>query len=330
MDLREADQPLLTEEERQALGEAASAGLFEQDGVGRADAEVKRHDLASEDSALGVNVGAIDMINERFIRLFRLGMLETLRTSPKINPMPARILRFGDYLRDRKPPLSVNTIRANPLRGNSMIVIEPALIFSALDHFFGGFGRGGGALQSGRMFTPTETRIINMMIEIIFHSLTEAWAPLTQLAFEHVASEINPQFAQIADEDDLVVWTRFDNESGAGSWDLIYPYASLKPLRELLRGRVQTGDGDEHSDAQWRAQLNETFQDAPVEMQVLIGKASITLEQLNDMKVGDTICFERFDFARVLVAGIAGFHANVGELGGQMAVRIERASNPGD
>ena len=74
-----------------------------------------------------------------------------------------------------------------------------------------------------------------------------------------MGSEINPQFAQIADENDLVVVSRFMSElseGSSGSIDLIYPYGSLKPLRELLRGRVQTGDGNDMSDKVWSSDLH--------------------------------------------------------------------------
>ena len=81
-------------------------------------ARVVKHDLASGINA-GVNLSSIDMINERFIRMFRLGLLDVLRTSPRINLARVRIMKFGDYLPDLKPPLSVTTVRtlrfADPL-----------------------------------------------------------------------------------------------------------------------------------------------------------------------------------------------------------------------
>ena len=76
--------------------------------------KVVKHDLANEDSSLGVNVGALDMINERFVRQFRLGLLDVLRTSPRIQMKDVEIVKFSDYLSDLKPPLAVNTIRLNP------------------------------------------------------------------------------------------------------------------------------------------------------------------------------------------------------------------------
>ena len=215
---------------------------------------VRRHDLTGEDSSLGVNVASLDMINERFIRTFRLGLLEMLRTTPRINPRRVEIVRFGDYLKSLTPPLSVNMVRMNPLRGNSLVVIDPTVVFSSLDSFFGGFGRGVGQLPSGRLFTPTELRIIKMILDVFFKSLKDAWAPVMDLEFDLVSQEINPQFAQIADENDLVILTRFESESGPttqGFIDLVYPYSSLKPVRDLLRSQLDSALTDRPSEVQW-------------------------------------------------------------------------------
>jgi len=187
----------------------------------------------------GVRDGSIetDMINERFIRMFRLGLVEMLRSSPKVNPSQVQIVRFGDYLKGLQAPMSVNVVRVNPLRGYSIVVLDPTVVFSSLDSFFGGFGKGVGQLPSGRLFTPTETRIINMILDVFFRCLKEAWSPVMPLDFELVSSEINPQFAQIADENDLVILSRFDAEGNLdakGFIDLVHPYASLKPIREIL------------------------------------------------------------------------------------------------
>jgi flagellar motor switch protein FliM len=226
---------LLTSDELSALAEGVKDGSIPVDTGFNTAARVKKHDLASENSSLGVNVSAIDMINEKFIRTFRLGLLEMLRSSPRVNPTQVQIVRFGDYLKSLKAPLSVNVIRMNPLRGYSIVVIDPTVVFSSLDSFFGGFGKGVGDLPPGRLFTPTETRIINMILDVFFRSLQDAWAPVMPVEFEIVSSEINPQFAQIADENDLVVLTRFEAEGNIdaqGFVDLVYPYASLKPIRE--------------------------------------------------------------------------------------------------
>jgi len=323
--------PLLSNEELAALSASIDDGSLDTQSGYNLDVQVRKHDLAAEDSTLGVNVASLDMINERFIRLFRLGMLEVLRTSPRMNPTRTQIVRFGDYLKDLKAPLSVNIVRMSPFRGYAMVVIEPTVVFSSLDSFFGGFGRGVGQLPPGRLFTPTETRIIKIILQVFFRSFKEAWSPLTPVDFEHISSEINPQFAQIVDENDLVVLSRFESEAttqGSGFVDMVIPYVALKPVRDLLRNRVQTGDGNEDSDKVWRSQLSDAVHDTELELQVLLGKLSLSLQQLQNMQVGDVLPFKKAEFARVMVQDMPVYDVEVGAMGGQVAIKIVNAVSP--
>ena len=340
---------LLSPEELAALAEGIDDGSIAIDTGFNLTTRVKKHDLASEDSTLGVNTSSLEMINERFVRLFRSGLMEILRTSPRITPSRAQIVRFGDYLKDLRAPLSVNTIRINPLRGFSLAVIEPTLVFSALDSFFGGTGSGmpGGAtkrrttdkdgtalppnwLPPGRMFTPTETRIIKIILDVFFRSLKEAWAPLMSVDCEHVNSEINPQFAQIADENDLVIMSRFETEGVGGIKgfvDLVYPYSSLKPLRDMLRNRVQA-DGNDESDIKWRKDLTTAVGDSSLEIQVLLGQISTHYAKVESLKEGDLLFFNKPELASILIGGMPAFEGQVGMTGPHVAVRIEKPTSP--
>ena len=318
---------LLSDEELAALSEGVRDGSIETDTGFNTKVRVRKHDLASEDSSLGVNVTSIDMINERFIRMFRMGLLEVLRTSPRVNPTRVRIMKYSEYLQDLKPPLAVNMIRMGPLRGNSVIIIDPNVVFSSLDSFFGGFGKGVTDLPPGRLFTPTETRIIKIILEVFFRSLKEAWAPLMPIECEHISSEINPHFAQIADENDLVVLSRFEADAtasgGRGFIDLVYPYATLKPVRELLSSRVSSGEGNEESDRKWRSDLAAAVGDAKLELQVTMGDVKTTLHHLNNLQEGDLLFFKKDDTALMTANGVPAFHVNVGTRGSQVAVQID-------
>lgn len=325
------NQPLLSEAELAALSASISDGSMDIDSGYNVDAQVRKHDLAAEDSSLGVNVSSLDMINERFIRMFRLGMLEVLRTSPRINPNRCQIVRFTDYIKDLRAPLSVNIIRMAPLRGYAMVVIDPTVVFSSLDSFFGGFGRGVGQLPQGRLFTPTETRIIKIILQVLFRSYKEAWSPVTHIDFEHVSSEINPQFAQIADENDLVVLSRFEADAtvqGGGFIDMVIPYVALKPVRDQLRSRVQTGDGNEESDKVWQTQLADAVKDSDLEVQILLGKLHMSMQQLRSMQPGDVLPFKKPESARAMIEDMPVFDVEVGAMGSQVAVKIVHAISP--
>ncbi len=318
---------LLSQEEIDALATGIMGGNIPVDTGYNSAARVRKHDLTNEDSSLGVNVSALDMINERFIRLFRLALLEVLRTSPRINPSRVQLVKFGDYMKELNPPLSVNVIRMNPLRGNALVLIDPNVVFNSLDNFFGGFGTGvGPVLAPSRLFTPTETRVINIILEVFFNSLKEAWSPLLALDFEIVSSEINPHFAQIADENDLVIVNRFDAECGdnKGFIHVVYPYSALKPIRDLLKSRVASSDGDQESGQPWKIDLTSAVGDVKLEMRVVIGSIKSTLSQLHSIKVGDLMYFKKTEHARGYIEQIPVFDARIGSSGPNVAIKVER------
>ena len=150
---------------------------------------------------------------------------------------------------------------------------------------------------------------------------------------EHIISEINPHFAQIADENDLVVLSRFEADAtasgGRGFIDLVYPYSSLKPIRELLRSRVQSGDGNEESDKKWREDLAVAVGDSRMDLHVVMGQIKTTLHHLQTMKEGDLLYFKKPEMAQLIANGVPSFGVSVGARGSQVAVRIERQIVPG-
>ena len=322
---------LLSAEELQALSAGLEDGSLEVGSGLNTSLRVMKHDLTSEDTSLGVNVSSIDMINERFIRQLRVGLVEVLRTTPKVQVAEIKTMRFHEYVSPLKSPLSVNTIRINPLRGFSLVVIDTAVIFSCLDNFFGGFGRGVGELPPGRAFTPTETSIIQILVDLVFGALKDAWAPILSVDCERVSAEVTPQFVQIAEEADLVVMSRFkmelDDET-EGHLDIVYPYSTLKPIRDLLRSRVQTGDDSDEGDQEWRSSLTSAAGDAKLAVEVQLAEFISTVGKIREFKEGDLIYFNKPDFATIKIAGSPVFAAEVGANGPQTAVRINNSIAP--
>ena len=325
------DSSRLSEEELNALTfdegfEDDSASLLDPNSA--LGSAVKPHNLVTEDTIIGINLAAVDMITERFTRHLRLGLLEVLRTSPRITADRVMTLPFSEYTKGLKAPLSVNTVRLSGLRGTSMVVIDPNVVFASLDNFFGGFGRGIAGLPPGRMFTPTETRIINIMLEVIFASIHEAWSPIMEINCEHVGSEINPAFVQIVDENDLVIVCHLEVElSGKerGSVDVVYPFATLKPIRDVLRGRVQDSEDPSVDHDVWARELAGAASDAELEHRVILGEVDLTLGDFNNMQPGQVLDLKKFDLARVLVDDIPLFEAEVGTANGYTAARLVQA-----
>ena len=86
---------------------------------------------------------------------------------------------------------------------------------------------------------------------------------------------------KMADEMDLVVWSQFKMSIGdtvEGSVDIVYPYGALKPIRDLLRSRVQTGDDDDASASEWSQQLKTASGDAKLDI-------NVTLANINGISI---------------------------------------------
>ncbi len=288
--------------------------------------QVVKHDLVSEDTSLGFNESAIEMINERFTRQLRVGLMDILRTTPKIQIERVKIERYGAYLSGLQAPLSVNTVKFDPLRGYSLIVIDPIVIFASLDNFFGGLGKGNTVLHPGRMFTPTESSIIRIMLNIIFGSLKEAWSPIIPLEFTETAAEINPQFAQIADENDLVIVSRFVLSLDAqteGAISIVTPFISLKPIRDLLRSRIQASEENDAKDHQWREDLSDACGHAKLKLVVNLTHIPSTFSELQNLKVGDILYFNNPESASGEIEGARIFTADIGSTVNNVAIKIK-------
>src|SRR3546814_18092576 len=106
-------------------------------------------------------MSTLEMVNERFARLFRISLFNMLRRSPELTVVGIETMKFSEYTHSLFVPTSLNLIRVKPLRGTALCVFEPRLVFTVVDNFFGGDGRLPTKIE-GREFTPTEMRVIQL------------------------------------------------------------------------------------------------------------------------------------------------------------------------
>jgi flagellar motor switch protein FliM len=283
--------------------------------------EVRPYDFSNQVRIVRGRMPTLEMINERFARLFRTSLFTMLRRTPEIAVQPVRMLKFGEYVHTLHVPTNLNLVKILPLRGTGLIVLDPKFVFAAVDNFFGGNGRF--AKIEGREFTATEHRIINMLLKHLFSDVKEAWSHIARLDIEYLNSEINPHFANIVSPTEIVVVTSFQIEldGGGGEVHITMPYSMIEPLRELLHAGV-TSDRVEH-DERWTQALREEIEDAEVELSTMLGRGKITMQQLLAMQPGDVLPCDFNGRATVLAEEVPIFRGRFGVSHGQQAVQIE-------
>jgi flagellar motor switch protein FliM len=71
--------------------------------------------------------------------------------------------------------------------------------------------------------------------------------------------------------------------------------------------------------------LEEAVDSADLEVRVLMGAVESSFGEIQSFKEGDVLYFKKPELARLMVNGLPAFDVQVGTLGAQTAVQIERA-----
>ena len=291
--------------------------------------EVRTYDFQNQMRIVRGRMPTLEMINERFARLFRVSLYNLLRRSPEISVSPVGVKKFSEYVHTLHVPTNLNIVKINPFRGMALIVLDPKLVFAVVDNFFGGTGRH--AKIEGREFTATEQRIIHMMLRSVFADLHEAWSHIANIEVDYIQSEINPHFANIVSPSEIVVVTTFHVEldGGGGELHVTMPYGMIEPLREILDSGMASDRVEK--DERWMLTLREEIEDAEVELTTLLGRTSVTLGELINLKPGDILSCDFTGRVLVLAEDVPMFRGSYGLSRGQQAVKVEeriRRHNP--
>ncbi|CAA9347699.1 MAG: Flagellar motor switch protein FliM [uncultured Lysobacter sp.] len=318
---------LLSQDEIDALLHGVDIGAVETEEPPVAPGEARSYDFASQDRIVRGKLPTLEMINERFVRTWRVGLFNLLRRSADLSVRGIDLIRFGEYMHSLQVPNNLNLIKMKPLRGTGLIVFEPRLVFTVVDNFFGGSGKYHTRIE-GREFTATEMRVIQLLLKQTFADLTDAWAPVMPVEFEYVNSEVNPHFANIIGPREFIAVCRFnvELEGGGGELHVALPWSMLEPIRELLDAGVQSDRVEK--DENWTHALRAQLQDAEVELSSTIARRTITLRELCKLKVGDVI---PIDLQATVPLHVENEHVFTGEFGvhnGRNAIKITAVKTP--
>ena len=282
--------------------------------------EIRPYDIATQVRLVRGRMPTLEMINDRFARQFRIGLFNMIRRTPEIGVAPVRIQKFSEYTQNLKVPSSLNLIKLNPLRGTALLVLDAKLVFSIVDNFFGGNGRY--AKIEGREFTMTEGRIIQMVLRQAFADVAEAWKIIASINLEYLNSEINPNFANIVSPSEIVVVCAFkiDLEGGGGELHLTMPYSMIEPIRDQLDSGMQS-DRMERDDS-WTQALREEIEEAEIDIVPVLGRSSLSLGRLVDLKPGDVIPCDFDGNVTLYAEGVPVLRGSYGASRGQQAVKV--------
>lgn len=316
----------LSQEEVDALLKGVNGdqdeALAQDDGSG-----VRTYNLATQERIVRGRLPTLEIINERFARLLRIGLFNFLHRGAEVSIGPVRISKYSEFVRNLVVPTNLNLIHMKPLRGTALMIFDPNLVFLMVDNMFGGDGRFHTRVE-GRDFTLTEQRVIQRILGIVFDCYAKSWQPVYPIQFEYIRSEMNTQFANIATPNEVVVSATFTIELGpvSGEMHFCMPYSMIEPIRDVLTSSLQ-GETLE-MDKRWIRLMRQQIQTAEVELVADLGTAKSTLGALLNMKVGDVIPVTIPETIAAKVDGVPVMECSYGKVNGQYALRVEKLVVP--
>lgn len=318
---------LLSQDEIDALLHGVSSDEIEtEDHSIVNNADITIYDFANQERVIRGRIPSLDMVNERFARSFRNSLFKMLRRGTEVSATGVQMLKYSEYAYSLVVPTSLNVVKMHPLKGNCLLVVDPKLVFMVVDNYFGGNGQFQPLLE-GRDFAPTELRLIQKMLEMVFADLQQAWNPVMEIELEYLNSEVNPQFANIVNQNDVVVVTTFlvEIEGVAGEFHVAMPYSMLEPVRDKL-DTIQHKES-KTTDKKWSNALRDEIEHTPVNLTCELTNREISLKDVLELKAGDVIPVDLSEPATILAEGIPALKGEFSYNKGYNAVKITQAMN---
>ena len=267
----------------------------------------------------------LEIVFDRLVRIMSTSLRNFTSDNVEVSIDNIISLRFGDYLNSIPLPAMLAVFKAEEWDNYGLMVIDSAMIYSIVDVLLGG-RRGTAAMRiEGRPYTTIERNLVERLIKVVLADLSASFDPLCPVTFRFERLEVNPRFAAISRLSNAAVLGRLrvDMEDRGGRMEMLLPYATLEPVRELL---LQQYMGEKFGrDSIWETHLAEELWSTRIDLEVVLDEQVMRLVDVVDLKQGDQILLNTSAGSPVEVrcGSVRLFQAQVGRRKNHVAIRID-------
>ena len=267
----------------------------------------------------------LDVVFDRLIRMMATSMRNFTQDNVEVSLESIESMRFGEYIEGLTQPTLLAVFRAEEWDNYGLISVDSALVYSTVDVLLGG-RRGTAAMRiEGRSYTTIELNLVKDMIDLVLADLSTAFDPITSVNFSYNRTETNPRFATIARLSNAVIVAHLhiDMEDRGGRLDLMLPYATLEPVRDLL---LQMFMGERYGrDTIWENHLVEELWDTEIELKASLKEMSIDLGEIAKWKKGSFLDLDMSKNADITLycGDVPLFIGTMGRKSDKIAIKIK-------
>ncbi len=293
-------------------------------GTKREKKRLKVYDFRRPDKFSKDQIRTLQMMHETFARLTTTSLSAQLRTLVHVHVVSVDQLTYEEFIRSIPSPTTLGIINMDPLKGSSVIELDPSITFAIIDRLFGGKGE---SLKTNRELTDIELSVIEGIIVRLLGNLRESWANVIDLRPRLGNIETNPQFAQIVPPNSMVVLTTFDTKVGdvEGMMNFCIPYITIEPIINKLSAQywyssIRKGITTENLEL-----IKEQIEDIPTQVIVRLGETELKFKEISQIKEGDIIRLDNpaTSLAEVIIGNSIKFRGKPGVVGKRRALQVQ-------
>ena len=274
----------------------------------------------------------LDIVFDRLIRMMSTSLRNFTQDNVEVSLDSIESMRFGEYIDSLTLPTLLGVFKAEEWDNYGLISVDSALVYSIVDVLLGG-RRGTAAVRiEGRPYTTIELNLVKDMLNIVLADLSSAFDPVTSVNFAYERMETNPRFATISRLANAVIVAHLlvDMEDRGGKIDLMIPYATLEPIRDLL---LQMFMGERYGrDMIWENHLVEKLWATELDTRVILKEQEVSLGEIAKWKVGSflPLNMSSHDPVHLICGDIDLFTGAMGRKGDNIVIKIlGKATNNG-
>jgi flagellar motor switch protein FliM len=266
----------------------------------------------------------LEVVFDRLVRMMSTSLRNFTSDNVEVSLDNITSIRFGDYLNSIPLPAMLSVFKAEEWDNYGLAVVDSALIYSIVDVLLGG-RRGTAAMRiEGRPYTTIERNLVERLVNVVLSDLSAAFDPLSPVTFRFDRLETNPRFATIARPANAAVLARLriDMEDRGGHLEVMLPYATLEPVRELL---LQMFMGEKFGrDSIWETHLANELWNTEIELDAVLDQVVLSLNDVINWKPGTQLMLNALPNSNIDMrcGEVPLFVGNMGQKGGNMAVKI--------
>lgn len=282
---------------------------------------LKSYDFSSQEKITRGRYPTLDIIYERFIRTFKIALVNFLHTDMVVEIESIYACKFLEYQQALSNPVAMNFLNVQPLKGVGLLTADFELLYNLVETYFGG---GSNANKNAlRDFTPFENRMNSLLMNILIEHLSQAWSPVVPLDLKLKSFETNPMLTTQYAPSEMMLLTCFKLKwaTGEGKVHFILPYKLFEPIKSV----IGTGFKSDREDLNqsWQKSITKEIIDVELEIGAIPATATISVQALSMIKSGDIIPIFMHENCVVTINDIPVYAGKFGEFNGKYGLKIK-------